>query len=265
LLDLLADEVARRLERRSPPVPSGLEVVPSAPLPVPVSRAEPEEEAAPAAEAVPEVEATPTAEPEPEEQAASVVEAVVEVEAPPTAEWVADGAAPSGSHVDSVMTRLGIGIFVAVLLINIPLNTQGMALARSVPTSASLVIRNGLLVKAATSSQIWVYRDGAFHWITSMTAFERLGYRWQNVHVVEPEFLDQFPKGRPYYLLLKCSSPQIYRLDEAGKHWVADMSAFEAEGYDWRDVQTVPCPELRGLPDGDSIPPGRGSPPPPGP
>ena len=296
LLDLLADEVVRRLEQRSPPVPSGLEAVPSPPLPVPVPRAEPEAQAVSTAEAGPEVEAPPAAEAEPEEQtapapdavlaaeatpdavpeveapsaaeadveeqAASAPEAVPRMEAPPAAECVPDGALPNGSHVASLMKRLGIGIFVAVLLINIPLNTQGLALARSVPTSTSLVIRNGLLVKTATSPQVWVYRDGAFHWITSLTAFERLGYRWQNVHAVDPEVLDQLPKGRPFHVLLKCSSPQIYLVDEEGKHWVADIQTFQAEGYDWRDVKTVPCPDLRILPDGDSIPPGRGSPPP---
>src|SRR6266849_5742697 len=123
LLDLLADEVVRRLEQRSPPVPTGLEAVPSAPLPVPVTRAEPEEQAASAPEAIPE------------EQAAAAPEAIPEVEATPTAEWVTDGALPDDSHIASLMTRLGIGIFVAVLLINIPFNAQGMALARSVPTS----------------------------------------------------------------------------------------------------------------------------------
>jgi hypothetical protein len=275
LLDLLADEVVRRLEQRSPPVPTGLDAVPSAPPSVPVTRAEPEEQAASAPEAIPEEQAAsaPEAIPEeqaasapeaiPEEQVASAPEAIPEVEAPPTAEWVTDRALPDDSHSASLMTRLGIGIFVAVLLINIPFNAQGLALARSVPTSASLVIRNGLLVKAETSPQIWVYRDDAFHWITSLTAFERLGYRWQNVHIVEPEFLDQFPKGRPFHVLLKCSSSQIYRLDEEGKHWIVDIPTFQAEGYDWRDVKTVPCLDLRSLPDGDSIPPGRGSPPPP--
>ena len=38
-------------------------------------------------------------------------------------------------------------------------------------------------------------------------------------------------------------------------------TTLEAAGYDWRDVKTMPCPDLRSLPDGDSIPPGRGSPP----
>src|SRR4051794_13795462 len=121
LLDLLADEVGKRLEQRSPPVPSGLEAIPSAPLPAPVNRAEPEEQAASEPEAVPEVAAPPTADAVLEEQATSAPEAVLEVEATRSmeAEWLPDGPAPNGPHVASLMTRLSIGILVAVLLINI--------------------------------------------------------------------------------------------------------------------------------------------------
>ena len=151
-----------------------------------------------------------------------------------------------------------------VALINIPLNAQGVALARSIPSSASLVIANGLLVKEAASPDVYVYRDGAFHWITSLDAFQQLGYRWAEVHVVEQGFLNQFAKGRPHYVLLKCDgSPNIYRLDAGRKRWIVDIPTFEAEGHVWTDVKFVPCAYLRGLPDGDSIPPGRGTPPPP--
>jgi hypothetical protein len=162
------------------------------------------------------------------------------------------------------MARLAAGILLIVVLINIPLNAQGTALARSIPSSASLVIMNGLVVKEATSPDICVYRDGAFHWITSLEAFEHLGFRWRDVHIVEAGFLNQFPKGKPLYVLLKCDgSPNIYRLESGRKRWIVDIPTFEAEGHVWEDVKFVSCPYLRGLPDGESVPPGRGSPPPP--
>ncbi len=162
------------------------------------------------------------------------------------------------------MARLALGVLLVVILVNIPLNAQGTALARSIPSSASLVLANGLVVKEENSPDIWVYRDEQFHWITSLDAFNHYGYRWQDVHIVEPGFLSQFEKGNPIYVLLKCdASPHIYRLDGAQRRWIVDLATFEAEGYVWQDVKMVPCSYLRQFPDGESIPPGRGTPPPP--
>jgi hypothetical protein len=182
----------------------------------------------------------------------------------PTPELVPDLAASTSSHAAALMARLALGVFIIVVLINIPLNTQGTTLARSIPSSTSLIIRNGLVVKEATSLDIWVYGDGAFHRITSIEAFEQLGYRWQDAHIVDPGFLNPFAKGSPRYVLLKCaSSPHFYRLEAGRKRWIVDLPTFAAEGYVWQDIKVVPCTYLRSLPDGESVPPGRGSPPPP--
>jgi hypothetical protein len=72
------------------------------------------------------------------------------------------------------------------------------------------------------------------------------------------------PKGNPVYLLLKCEgSPHVYALEAGKKRWIVDIPTFVSEGFVWEDVQQVPCTELRKLPDGESIPAGRGTPPPP--
>jgi len=240
LLDLLADEVAKRLQARSGPEHAEPQPPPPDVPPVPTVLSAPEATVAPAPE--------PAREPVPE----------------PTQEFVLKSVVSTSSHAAPLMARLALGLFIIVVLINIPLNTRGTAVARSIPSSASLVIANGLVVKETTSPDIWVYRDGAFHWITSLDAFEHYGYRWQDVHIVEPGFLNQFEKGSPLYVLLKCdSSPHIYRLEEGKKRWIVDIPTFEAEGYVWQDVRFVSCDYLHDLPDGESIPPGRGTPPPP--
>jgi hypothetical protein len=239
LLDLLADEVATRLAVRSDRVRM---------------EREPAQISLPVVETVPEVERAtePPPMPDLENEAEVTLETV----------HVPEEAAPS--HAAALMIRLALGVVALVVLINIPLNAQGTALARSIPSSASLVIRNGLVVKESTSPEIWVYRDGAFHWITSLDVFTHLGYQWRDVHIVEPGFVNQFPKGKPLYLVWKCdSSPHIYRLEDGYKRWIIDIPTFVAEGYVWNDVEIVPCQKLHALPDGDSIPPGHGSPPPP--
>ncbi len=251
LIDLLADEVARRLAASEQPKPKEPELLPPAP-PAPV--------VLPAAtvKAMPPYALEAKAEPIPPS-------ICVDEPAPGPVPTALPRVRISGaSHAAPLMARLALGICLVVVLINIPLNTQGTAIARAIPNSASLVIMNGLVVKEEDRPDIWVYRDGAFHWITSLDAFQHYGYRWEQVHSVEPGFLNPFAKGSPIYVLLKCdSSPHIYQLEAGQKRWIVDIPTFQAQGYVWQDVRFVPCPYLRSLPDGESIPPGRGTPPPP--
>ena len=64
-------------------------------------------------------------------------------------------------------------------------------------------------------------------------------------------------------ILLQCSaSPHVYLLQGGQKRWVKDIPSFEAQGYRWSDVsQYLPCDDLRLVPDGETIPPGSGTPP----
>ncbi len=77
-----------------------------------------------------------------------------------------------------------------------------------------------------------------------------------------PVRIQQLAYERADPILLKCSaSPHIYLLENGEKRWVKDIAAFEAQGYRWNDVQFVICPDLRAVPDGETIPPGAGPPP----
>lgn len=243
LLDVLVDAVLERLEARrktrsiapEPPVDAS-----TLPFVVPW----------------PDAASKPISEPEP------VTDLASELESEPEPEFVPALFAQPTTHAVALMARLALGIFVLVVLINIPLNGQGIALARSIPSSASLVIRDGLIVKETGGPKIWIYRNGAFHWITSLEVFETLGYDWQDVHEVNDGFLEPFVEGRPVYLLLTCEDiPHYYRLEDGRKRWIVDVPTFTAEGYVWQDLTNVSCDYLHDLPDGESIPPGHGLPP----
>jgi hypothetical protein len=130
------------------------------------------------------------------------------------------------------------------------------------PDSAALIIRDGLLLKGEDTDEIYVLQDDKLRWISSLEAFERLHYRWRDVHVVEDSFLDKFEKGRPVHILLKCNgSPHIYRIEREQKRWIKDIPTFEAEGHVWEDVNFVSCQHLRSIPDGPPIPEDAGPPP----
>ncbi len=247
LLDLLADEVAGRLQARS-----------AAQRPVVIERAEAPVATAAESAVVADVaaESAPGLPAPPAPESASILM--------PDAPLAVQDSGARPTHAATLLVRLALGLLVLVVAINIPFNRHGTTLATALPGSASLVIRSGLLVKEADQPEIYVFRGDQFHWISSLDAFEYFGYRWQDVHIVEPGFLAKFDLGAPIHVLLKCSaSPHIYRLENDRKRWIVDLPTFSAEGHVWEDVKMVSCEYLRSLPDGDSIPPGRGAPPPP--
>jgi len=241
MLDLLLDEVEERMRARGQPVPAAEIPVASAPVPPVEASAEPMEPAEVIVEPEPELEAERyLSGPEPELPPVSV----------------------GPSHAAHLMGRLALGLLVAIVLINVPFNRHGTTLATAMPDSASVVIRDGLVVKEEDDEEIYVYQKGEFRWISSLDAFEHYGFTWGDVHVVEDGFLDGFEIGTPLHVLVKCSSsPHIYRLEGGEKRWIRDIEVFEAEGHVWEDVRSVSCGYLRDLPDGETIPPGSGPPP----
>jgi hypothetical protein len=169
---------------------------------------------------------------------------------------------PTHSHGARLMKQLIVGLLVAIVLVNIPLNRHGTTLATALPDSTSLVIRDGLVVKEEDDEEIYVYQDGQFRWISNMDTFEAYGFAWGDVHIVGDGFLDRFRIGSPLSLLAKCNtSPHVYVLEGESKRWIRDIDTFVAEGYTWEDVQIVSCQTLRDLPDGETIPPDSGPPP----
>jgi len=187
-------------------------------------------------------------------------------ETPPPPEHPAEasGEAPAPApvaHIAPTMRTLILALVVLLVLINIPINHYGTSLARIVPDTASLVVRDGLVLKTS-GPDIYVLQDDRLRWISSLDAFEYFGYRWDQVHVVDDDFLQQFELGRPLHVLLKCdASPHIYTLENGKKRWIRDIATFESEGYVWSDVKSVDCRYLSALADGPTIPEDAGPPP----
>lgn len=240
ILDLLLDALNERQQARGLEIASTAEEEPSIVGPLP-------EPAAP--------------EPEPIVEPATIKEEAP-VEAPPFEEPLPPPAPVPTGQMGKIMFRLALGLLLLVVLVNVPINRHGVSLARVLPDSAALIIRDGLLVKAENSDEIYVMQDEKWRWISSLEAFDHFGYRWRDVHIVEQGFIDRFQKGWPLHVLLKCrTSPHIYALENGKKRWIKDIPTFEEKGYVWEDVQFVSCPYLRGLLDGPPIPEDAGPPP----
>ncbi len=202
---------------------------------------------------------TSTPEPSPPSESPSLLTGVEEA-SPDEADKTSPSPVPS-IRLDRTLRRLLIALTAIVALVNIPLNASGVSLSRALPDGTSLIIRDGLVLKGS-GPEIHVLENNKLRWITSLEAFEFFGFRWEQVHIVEDSFLNQFQKGRPKHVLLKCErSPHIYALEIDKKRWIKDIPTFEAEGFVWEDVKFVPCDYLRSLPDGLPIPADAGPPP----
>jgi hypothetical protein len=210
----------------------------------------------------------------PEETPAATAEPAAVEETPP-GEALEETAAPqpdvappaglppphAGAGLAPMLARLFVVLVVLVIIVNIPFNRYGTNLARALPDSAALVIRDGLLLKSS-GEEVYVLQDNRLRWITTLDAFTHYGYQWSSVHVVEDAFLERFERGLPIHLLLKCrASPHVYALEDGQKRWIKDIPTFEAQGYLWEEIKFISCEELRRLPDGPPIPEDAGPPP----
>ena len=254
ILDLLLDALIerQRVRRSQPQQPPAAErgpepkPEPAEPVPPPRPKPPPGEQQRPSTakrSRPPVVITKPPAEPKPGEEG-----------------WEPLPRQPS-INMGKTIGRLAILVVVLLVLVNIPVTRYGVSLARILPETTSLIIRDGLVLKG-NGPEIYILEDGKLRWISSMDAFEHLGLTWQDVHVVEDEFLEKFEKGAPIHVLLKCpASPHIYRVENQVKRWIKDIDTFEAEGHVWEDVRTVSCDYLRSIPDGAPIPEDAGAPP----
>ena len=83
---------------------------------------------------------------------------------------------PIRSHAARMLSRLALGLLVAVVVINIPLTRHGLTLATAMPDSRSMVIRDRLVV-------------------VDTRAFEAEGHVWEDVGDVPCQRLRDLPDG----------------------------------------------------------------------
>jgi len=160
-----------------------------------------------------------------------------------------------------IVGRLLIFVLVVAVLINIPLTRHGVSLARMMPDSAALIVRDGVVLKGS-GDEIYQLQDDKLCWISSMDAFDALGLTWDDVHIVSDSFLSTFERGEPIHVLVACHySDHIYLHEGPVKRWIKDIPTFEAQGYRWQDIHWIECDALRAIPDGPPIPEDAGTPP----
>ncbi|NLG29021.1 MAG: hypothetical protein GX557_14005 [Chloroflexi bacterium] len=167
----------------------------------------------------------------------------------------------AGIGLQRLVGRLLIFVLAVAVLINIPLTRHGVSLARMMPDSAALIVRDGVVLKGS-GDEIYQLQDDKLRWISSMDAFDALDLTWDDVHIVDDSFLSTFERGEPIHVLVACRySDHVYLHEGPVKRWIKDIPTFEAQGYRWEDIHWIECDALRAIPDGPPIPEDAGTPP----
>lgn len=180
--------------------------------------------------------------------------------APDEVGWTPAEPVPS-IHLHRILWRLLAFVLAMALFINIPLTRHGVSLARLLPDSDALVIRDGLVLKGP-GPEIYQLQDDKLRWISSMDAFDALGLTWDDVHVVDEQLLARFEQGEPIHVLVGChDSPHIFLHEGPVKRWIKDIPTFRDRGYYWEDIHWIDCDALRDIPDGLPIGDNAGTPP----
>lgn len=188
------------------------------------------------------------------------------LEPEPTPERIPEKLPVIGMH--RTLWKVAVLFMILLVVVNIPLpftfmGVRGVPLARIIPDSKSLVIREGLIFKSENAPEVYVLGDRLEkRWITDITAFEFYNIKWRQVNIVDDDFVAQFEEGEPVYVLIKCrTSPHVYALEAGKKRWIKDIPTFEAQNFVWEQIMFKSCSEIARIPDGPPIPDNAGEPP----
>ncbi|MFN2290882.1 MAG: hypothetical protein ACK2UC_06820 [Anaerolineae bacterium] len=83
---------------------------------------------------------------------------------------------------------------VLIVLVNIPVTRYGVSLARILPETSSLIIRDGLVLKGS-GPEIYMLENERLRWIKDIDTFEAEGLKWEDVRFVSCQYLRDLPTG----------------------------------------------------------------------
>lgn len=97
------------------------------------------------------------------------------------------------------------------------------------------------LVKSATEATVYLLKDGVLHPFTSERIFRANGYGFADVVVTD---ISSFSVGDPVLYpngyLVSGTDGKVYVIDGGTKRWIAHPDVFEALGYEYGNIISIP-------------------------
>jgi hypothetical protein len=116
-------------------------------------------------------------------------------------------------------------------------------------------LREGSLLRENSDSRLYVIYGGAKFLIPDPATFDALGFTWADVRVVgdgSMAYIADVPGDRA--LLKEATSPAVWVIVDGRRRYIASAADFEAYGFSWTKVRTIPEGALAPIPDGGVLP-----------
>lgn len=157
----------------------------------------------------------------------------------------------SGPNMGRSLSQILIILVVILVLVNIPFNSYRAGLAQLMPSSNSIVIRDGTLLKGSGST-VYVVDNYKLRPISSEAQRVFFG-RSRRINTVDANLLGQFAQGPPVYRLLQCrTEADVFAVENGYKRLVTKLPTNAVQA--WDKVHFASCNYLEQLPDGPPIP-----------
>jgi murein DD-endopeptidase MepM/ murein hydrolase activator NlpD len=121
-----------------------------------------------------------------------------------------------------------------------------------------------IVAKSPGSDTVYYVKGGEKHAIQSSEAFEALGFNWNKIQTLPDATINRLPMGVPInqsnmeysqqpVVVKSPNDPKVYLLKDGTKHYIQGDKDFEALGFDWKEVKTLPGDKINSIPTGYSI------------
>lgn len=91
-------------------------------------------------------------------------------------------------------------------------------------------------VQPSRTSQVYVYRNGSYHWVPSAAVFTAMGGSWNAI-----QHVGQLPGpvGSTVNVIQQIGQPKVYQIRHGALRWISSAGQFHQLGYHWHQVVPV--------------------------
>lgn len=109
------------------------------------------------------------------------------------------------------------------------------------PSDGRVLYPDGFLIRSKDAPEIYFLESGKRRKIISIDLFENLGYKWNDVILIDPDEIKDYPIGKnmiyPDGTLVKRDGfPIIFRIENGKRKEFTSITLFEATNSKWSDI-----------------------------
>ena len=126
------------------------------------------------------------------------------------------------------------------------------------PANGKVLYPNGYLIKSSDNPAVYILEAGKKRMITSITLFEKRGYKWSDIVSLNLEEIKDYPDGKimiyPDGTLIKREGfPAVYKIENETRKEFTSLALFEATKSKWSDIIVLNKDEFLAYPDGGIV------------